>query len=194
METGFSPELPPIWFDPVAAEQQLPEVTRTIAAMPKPHLPATRIYYATLALAANQPQLASQVLGGLTQLPDWKQVAEAQLQWASGDAQAAVQSLEPRIDSFSPELRPLALYWLGISKVTEATATNSSLDEGILALLRIAALHGDRQPDLAAAGLYESMHRLAASGDIKGSIAIRRELLDRYGQTWHAEQVRTAEK
>ena len=65
---------------------------------------------------------------------------------------------------------------------------------GLLDLLRIPALFGEEQPELAAAALYASMRTLAASDDVKGSISIRRELLDRYGQTWHAEQLRNDDK
>ena len=34
----------------------------------------------------------------------------------------------------------------------------------------------------------------SGGGIYYGSIAVRRELLDRYGQTWHAAQVRNADK
>jgi hypothetical protein len=61
---------------------------------------------------------------------------------------------------------------------------------GLLDLLKIPATYGAEQPDLSAAALHLAMETLSKAGDAKGSVALRKELLERYGQSWHAQQVR----
>src|SRR6201999_3051741 len=58
-ETGYSPELPPVWFDAAAAKQALPAVLKAGAAMREPRPEAARIYYASLALVAGEAEIFS---------------------------------------------------------------------------------------------------------------------------------------
>ena len=58
-------------------------------------------------------------------------------------------------------------------------------------MLHLPALYGKTYPELAGAALYESMGVLAELGDAGGSVAVRKELLDQYGQTYHAAKVKT---
>ncbi len=192
LQTGLSPELPPVWFDADAARQSLDGVGTTISAMPTPRPPGTRIYFATMALAAGQGDKAAQALAGLEALPELKAIVEAQMQLSRGEASAAIDALVRQNDQLPSNLKPLALYWLGQARV--ADPNTNTRDVGLLDLLRIPALFGKEQPELAAAGLFVAMRALTESGDRKGSIAIRRELLDRYGQTWHAERLRNEDK
>ncbi len=192
LKTGFSPELPPVWFDAEAARQALPAVGETISRMVKPRPPATRIYYATMALTAGDTDKAAQALGGLEGLPAWKVLVDAQIQISRDEADRAINDLQQQHDLFTGNMRPLALYWLGQAQL--ANPGSQIQQEGVLSLLRIPALFGQQQPELAAAGLYLAMHEVARQGDIKGSIAIRRELLDHYGQTWHAERLRQEDR
>ena len=188
LQSGFSPELPPVWFDEGAAKQSLDAVGETIAGMVTPRPPATRVYYATLALAAGEPDKAVQTLSGLEGLSAWKAITEAQIQMSRNEASNAIEALERQRDQFTGDLQPLALYWLGQARL--ASPNQDMRQAGLLDLLRIPAIYGQQQPELAAAGLYLAMQAVAQLGDAKGSIAIRRELLDRYGQTWHAERLR----
>jgi hypothetical protein len=188
LETGLCAELPPVWFDGEAARAALSGVGAAIAAMAAPRPPATRIYYATLALAAGDSGLAGQTLNGLDQLPALKSVVEGQLLLSQGDPDKAIAVLQQPPEPVPAALEPLALYWLGQSRLQEPAAEAHTA--GLLDLLRIAALYGQDQPELAAAGLYAAMRALAESGDVRGSIAIRRELLDRYAQTWHAKRLK----
>ncbi len=192
LKTGLSPELSPIWFDTEAAQQSLAGVGKTISNMVKPRPPGTRVYYATLALAAGEPDKASQALAGLEQLPQWKAIIQAQVRMRRGETDAAISALSQELEQLPKNLKPLALYSLGQAQLTKTDP--AAHKTGLLDLLRIPALFGKTQPELAAAGLYVAMHALAKSGDIKGSIALRRELLDHYGQTWHAEQLRKEDK
>jgi hypothetical protein len=61
---------------------------------------------------------------------------------------------------------------------------------GTLQLLHVPALHADAAAELAGAALYQAMGALAKRGDAKGSIAVRKELLERFGHTYHAERVK----
>ena len=89
-----------------------------------------------------------------------------------------------------PQNKPVALYWLGLSDIE--TSDRRSRREGVLQLLRLPALYGNKFPELAGAGLYHSMIALDQLDDPRGSVAVRRELLVRYGQTVHAAKVKRA--
>ncbi len=188
LATGLSSELPPVWFDAEAARQQLAAVGETIAGWGAASAPATRIYYATLALAAGETDKAVEAVAAAEGLPAWQTIVEAQTHISRSEADLAIQLLQRHWDQFTGDLQPLALYWLGQARL--ASADQALRQQGLLDLLRIAAVHGPQQPELAAAALDLAMHTVAQLGDMKGSIAIRRELLDRYGQTWHAERLR----
>jgi len=186
--TGLTLDLVPVWFDGEAARQALTPVGNVIASMEKPHAAGTRIYFATLALAAGEPQKAEQALSGLQGLTPLRGIVDAQSALQRGDADKAARDLSLRLPDLDRQDRPLALYWLGLARLTGGNAGNRQ--EGLLNLLEIPALFADQQPELAAAGLYEAMREMARAGDAKGGIAVRRELLDRYGQTWHAAKTR----
>jgi len=192
LETGLSPELSPVWFDAQAAQKNLDAVGATISGMPTPRPPATRVYYATLALAAGQPERAAQALAGLEALKPYQRIIEAQMLVAQDRPEEAVAELGQQIDQFTDDARPLALYWLGQARL--ALDGEQVREAGLLDLLRIAPLYGAERPELAAAGLYRAMRVLGETENFKGSIAIRRELLDRYARTWHAEQLRTEDE
>ena len=131
-------------------------------------------------------------MGALKGLDALKTIIEAQSALASGEASQAIQMLSDRLTQYDSALQPLALYWLGRARLAQSDDTVQS--EGILDLLRIPAIFGEQDPELAAAGLFESMQALSRQGQVRQSIAVRRELLDRYGQTWHAAKVRAGDR
>jgi hypothetical protein len=61
---------------------------------------------------------------------------------------------------------------------------------GVLELLKLPALHGQRHPELAAAALFDAMQSFAQSRQTAEQAAVRRELLSNYSQSWHAAKVR----
>jgi hypothetical protein len=54
----------------------------------------------------------------------------------------------------------------------------------------VPAVYGPRHPELAAAALYQGFKAFQAAGRSQPAAALRRELLDRYGQTYHAALLR----
>ncbi len=96
-----------------------------------------------------------QAFGGLEGLPQLKSIVDAQLQLSRGEVNGAVESLQRQRSQFPQDLQPLALYWLGQARL--AGVNTDGRQEGLLDLLRIPALFGTRQPELAAAGLYLAM-------------------------------------
>jgi hypothetical protein len=84
--------------------------------------------------------------------------------------------------------RPIALYWLGRAQL--ASDDPQVRREGALSLLRLPALHGAAHPELAAAGLYESMRLMQELKDSTATTALRKELLANYGQTYYGGKVR----
>ena len=80
----------------------------------------------------------------------------------------------------------LALYWLGRVKLVSPDADTKK--SGLVQLLRIPALYGNQVPEISAAALSYGVDVLKQFDDARGSVALRNELLVRYGQTYFAAQ------
>lgn len=191
-QTGLTSDLLPIWFDEQACQAALPAVLRAIGQMAEPRPEGLRIYYGTLALTAGQWEEARRVLAGVRsehpQLVELLTITVAQGEVLAETSGEALQRLGKMLDRMTPENRPLALYWLGRSSLQ-----NTDLQQrqhGMLQLLELPALYGQDSPDLAAAGLYYTMQALAQDDNVDGRMAVRRELLHRYKQSYHAQLVR----
>jgi len=189
--TGMCDELPPIWFDAAAATEALPAVASAISSMQRPRPPATRIYYASLAIAAGDAAAADKALAGLPEntprVAQLKLILQAQQEITAGQPGEKTDELAQALDELVEPNRPLARYWLGMAKISQDGAQEKR--EGVLDLLHLPAVHGEQSPALAAAGLFEAMRALEALGNLRGSIALRNELLSKYAQTYHASRL-----
>lgn len=191
-DTAITPELLPIWFNTEAAKSALPQVTNALRTLTKPLPDGARIYYATLSLAAGDGERAQQLLDSLSSdQPAIKQLRALLL--IQLDATAATQATTVlQLKQLLPQLlashRVLGMYWLGVA---QTLSTNSDeQQEGILQLLRIPASYSETFPDMAAAALHAAMTSLKKNQDTAGSTAVRKELLTRFGNTFHAIQVK----
>jgi hypothetical protein len=117
-------------------------------------------------------------------------LAKAQAEILAGKPGPALSRIETSLESLSAENRPVALYLLGMAQV--ASSEESERRAGVLRLLHIPALYGDAAPELGGAALHQAMETLAKLDDVKGSVAVRKELLERYGHTYYAKQVGSA--
>ena len=193
-KSGISPELLPVWFDGRAAKRVMPAVLQSIGRMQKPLPPGARIYYASLAAAAGETATAAKLIKQLESadavIIQLREITLAELEIADNQPGAVVQRVAIGLTEYAPLTRPLADYCVGRAKLL--SADDRTRREGIVQLLRLPALYGTEHPELAAAGLFVSMQSLVKLGDNKGSISLRRELLDRYGQTFYASKVRSA--
>jgi biopolymer transport protein ExbB len=86
-------------------------------------------------------------------------IAVAQGEVLAGNSGEALRRLEVTLDRLAPENRPLALYWLGRSRLSDPDPEQRRV--GMLQLLELPALYGETHPDLAAAGLYHTMSAFA---------------------------------
>ncbi len=190
--TGMTPELQPVWFDMEAAKSSLAGIFGAVAEMQPPRPEGTRVYYGTLALAAGESDAAFRVFSGIEgahpAMIQLRDIAMAQCEIAAGKPGTALSTLEQNLDKFAPTNKPLAVYWLGMSR--QQSDDERVRREGILQLLHLPAIHGKQFPELAAAGLYQAMQAFAAVNDEDSRAAVRRELLDQYGQTYHAAKVK----
>lgn len=189
--TALASKLQPVWFDSQAAKAAVPRVLQAIRSMQRPQPSGVYIYYATLAAAAGDEKTAKNVLGFAKDMggviAEWREIAEAQLEIASGEHGEAVSRLATKVDRLD-KTRPAALYWLGMSKL--ASNVQRVRQEGVLRLLHVPALYGRQHPELAGAALYQSMTAMDKT-DVKGSIAIRRELLERYAHTVYGAKLKS---
>jgi hypothetical protein len=191
-QTGMTGELVPLWFDAEACRAALPGVLRAIGEMAEPRPEGMRIYYGTLALTAGDWAEARRALAGVhgqqPKLAELLTIAVAQGEVLGGTPGAGLGRLEETLEKLAPENRPLALYWLGRSKLDGPDAKRRQA--GMLQLLELPALYGETYPDVAAAGLYHTMLALAEDQNVAAQSSVRRELLNQYKQTYHADQVR----
>jgi hypothetical protein len=97
-----------------------------------------------------------------------------------------------RLEELQEPARPLAHYWLGQAGL--AHADEQKKKAGVVQLLHLPPLYGDRYPDLAAAALYQAAQVLEAQPDAAaqaiGIGRLRSELLTRYAQTYHGQRLK----
>jgi hypothetical protein len=192
-QTAMSDELVPIWFRPQAARDVLPRVGQVIGTMQQPWPPGVRIYYATLATAAGDNQRAATALAELPnekEFAQWRTLMEAQREIDQGNLGPATTEVSVQWERYEKRSRIAAHYWLG--RTLSLSDNPDRRREGLLHLLRLPALYGEEQPEIAAAGLYTAMDTLTKARDASGAVSLRNELLERYSQTTFAEQVRKA--
>jgi hypothetical protein len=186
--TGLTPDLQPVWFDSRLAKDALEPVYQAITQMKTPRPTGVRIYFGSLALAAGDQDRAMQAIGEspypTANLELHRQLVLAQRELAAERLAAAEALLQPLLNSAQ---RPQALYWLGVARTSSPSP--AVRQAGLLDLLRLPASYGESQPDLSAAGLHRVMVTLNAMKDARGAVAVRRELLDGYGQTYHALKI-----
>jgi hypothetical protein len=191
--TGLSSELPPVWFDAAAARATMPTVYETIRSMQRPLPGGVYIYYASLALAAGDEASATPILAAVRtedrRLGELHEVLTAQRELMAGQTQEAVQRLDQCLAGCRDENRPLVLYWTGYAKTHVENVQVQQ--QGLLDLLRVPALFGQDQPELAGAALYRAHQILAQMNEPRGSVSLRKELLERYGQTYFAARIRS---
>lgn len=188
VNTGLSQDLAPIWFHAEAARNALPDALEAVRALGGDRPPAAYIYYAALAITAGEQDKATQTLDALKNPPkpiaDLRDVLLVQLEAQSGKPGPACERLQSELGELDRFSKPLALYWLGKIESSDDDAVRRQ--EGVLRLLRIPALYGEDQPEVASAALYQSMQALQAANNRQGAEALRRELTTSYPATHHA--------
>lgn len=189
--TALTPDLTPVWFDATAARAELPRVLEVIRGM-KERPEGVFIYYASLASAAGDDETAGKVLGAAksTQPPisELRDIIAAQREILLGISPSiAARHLSSNLSTFSRDNQPLGLYWLGRHKLSAEDPVTKQ--QGLLDLLRVPAVYGDSQPELSGAALLLALQTLADLKDVRGSVALRGELLAKYGGTYSAKQL-----
>lgn len=190
--TALSPTLQPVWFDTQSAKSALDGVRRAARAMQSPYPEGVYIYYGTLALAAGDEEtglgMLKLVQGRHRATAELKQIALAQHEVISGKPDSDVTKVETTLQNMLPQNQPAAYYWVGLAKAGQENERDRL--EGVLSLLKVPALYGKQSPELAGASLYQAMNTMSDLDDVKGSLAIRRELQVRYAHTSHAAKLR----
>lgn len=189
--TAITRDIAPVWFEESAAKAELSNVYEVIRAM-SARPDGVYIYYASLASSAGDDETAAKVLRAVRadsdSIAELRDVVAAQREIVTGDvSKIAVKSLQNKLADFSSDNVPLALYWLGRDKLGADDA--SVQQQGMLDLLRIVAVYGDRRPEVSGAALVHAMDQLSARKDVRGSVALRGELLSKFGGTFAAKKI-----
>jgi len=192
--TGLSNELPPVWFDEDQAKKAIPDVLAAVRDMKVARPDGVYLYYASLLASAGSPAEAERFLGAVKgQSPvtrELQAIVRAQGEVIAGKQGSHLGKLASVVDDLSPNTRPLAMYWLGRFRLNEAKSPDEKRAAS-LELLYLPALYGEDQPELSAAAIYLVMQTLEDLKDNDG-LALRRELLRNYPQTFHTAKLNTA--
>ncbi len=194
--TAITRDIAPIWFDAAAAKAELSNVFAVIREM-KARPDGVYIYCASLASAAGEDDMAVKVLGAVnaeaTSIKELRTIVRAQREVINNNPSTlAVKTLQSEFAEFSTENIPLALYWLGRDQL--ASGDTSVQQQGLLDLLRVPAVYGELRPEVAGSALALAIKRLADAKDVRGSIALRGELLAKYGGTFAAKNLNQPSK
>jgi hypothetical protein len=195
LATGMCKELPPLWSDKAIAARVLPDVGKAVGAMPRPWPPGVRIYYASLARAAGANDRLEVALNDLPNDDFWGLYRAIALSPSEdSDVLDRLRKGSQQGDSLQ---RALSFYWLGQAVVTREVGADLQLaaerDRALVDLVRVAALFGEEFPEVAAQSLLAVMGDLQKTGDAAGAVAVRREILDRYGTSAAADRLKAAE-
>jgi hypothetical protein len=190
LETGLCADLLPIWLDAEQARVAMPQVREAAQAIPEPRPDGVLYYAGTLALAAGDHEWAGRVLASLNQADQ----AARELQLLAKSAilfhekkSAEALLLLRSVSDWSPGTRPLAWYSIGLAEIASNDAREKR--EGVLHLLRLPAGYSTSQPEICGAALFLASDTLESLEDQRGSIALRRELTSRFGDTVFAKRV-----
>jgi hypothetical protein len=191
VEQGYSSDLLPNWFDAEAAKRALPEVLATIRTIEMPRPEGVRIYYGALAATAGDAATGQQMLDAQPKderLSALRLAVLASVEGENGTKTAAIERIGRLREEnrFPADIAPALLYAWGAANV--AKDDSDQIRDGALALLEIAARHGQTNRELAAAGLYRAAEALDKVKDTAGARAVRQELQVRFAETAHARR------
>ena len=183
LASGLSAALPPVWFDAQSAAAVKASAIQAASAIGRPRPPGIYAYCASLALAAGDKALAQRMTQAGANGPwgvELQAILESQRRVAGGlpDAAAPLTGVPDRCP---PTLRPTALYWLGRGHLADGNRQH-----GKLALLRLAAGYGGRQPELSGAALHYAAESLDGDGAAERASRLRQELRVAYPGTHFA--------
>ena len=160
-----------------------------IKKMAAPRPDEAYLYYISLALAAGDIPAAQKVLAAVQGkeplMVELRDILLAQQEVQQKMPGAALTALETRLPKLHPANRLLAHFWLGKWRAAGDAAEGNPATQRDAALdfLTVAALAEDRDPELAAAGLYHALLILDKLKDTAAATAVRREFLARYRET-----------
>jgi len=186
LKTGICRDIPPLWTQSEIAAAVLPDAGKAIGEMARPWLPGVRVYYAALAKAANADDRVKVALSELPNDEYWTLYRTIALSPITDEKETAILRVGSR--KGDPLQRALSLYWLGHGGLEKEAGAQH--DAGLVDLIRVAAVFGDDYPNVAAQSLYLVMEDLQENGDAVGAVAVRREILERYGTSSIADRLR----
>lgn len=181
--TGFCPDLMPVAWQPQAAKDALTDVGVAVGQLPPPWPIAARVYYATLAVAAGEYARAATALNDpAPELAPWREVIAVEVACHTGQEVPDAARVAERWPGWNGALRVAALFALGRYLLQQNDPAHTS--QGLLHLLRIAAEHPsgvDAEP--VAVALHRAMTALEAQNDPLASLALRREIQEKFAHT-----------
>lgn len=188
--TGLFADLLPIWLDPASAKDGYRSARAAAEQLEEPRPDGIRFYLGSLALADDDRGQAqryfSSMSGTDTVSVELQILSRALLALDAGDFAKVISELRSR-PSYGPLTRPICWYWGGLAGLETAAHREGALD-----LLQLAALEGDSEPEVAAASLSRVGEYFERVGELRASVAVRKDLLARFGGTRCARSLRAA--
>ena len=212
---GISPELLPVWFDIDQVRASVEQIAKLnsklrksdsstsdnpLATASKMTQRAFAIYLASMQIELGQNELANAILKRISgdqnqSVKTWSTVLRARMFQKAENHVKAQAMLDSNSESIIGDARPVAIYYRGLSDFEihdtklEEKPLNSVVDielsKSSLMLMRLPAIYGESNPEIAAAGLYQVAKIAKLRGQAKQSKKLLRELLQRYPRTYH---------
>ena len=191
IEKCFANSLVPIWFNKHSASTTFSIIkdnhrndTNTWSGTPD----GTVLYAASLAIAAAENETAKDCLDELrgrssTMCKAWLPTLLAYQELVSDKPGIAIATLEKKLVRLSDTHRAVAQYLSGLSH----GMLNKQHDAGMLKLLYIPAVFGDRFRHLSSASLFHAAKFAEDSGNHVESKSLKSELKNRYPGSHHAK-------
>ncbi len=151
---------------------------------------AMEFYIGSLAVAANNLDLAKKLLASLEEKVELEKLArilKSQIALAEDEPDVALTGLKDLLSDRNRQIRILALYWTGKAK---SRGDREETRLAALAFLQIAASYGEVFPSIAAGAISDSIELLKIDGDKLGAEALKKELLQKYPMSWHAKKLK----
>ena len=195
IEACFAQSLPPIWFGKNSAATTFSKLQDRYWKNDAPEWQGIRdgnlVYAASLAIAAENV-LADDCLDELrrrssTICKSWLPILQAYQELVSEQPGIAIATLEKNLVRLTGAQRAVAQYLSGLSN----GLLNKQYDTGMLKLLYVPAVFGDRFRHISSAALFHAAKFAASSEHHLESKSLKLELKNRYPNSHHAKLFRS---
>jgi hypothetical protein len=190
---SLSSEILPIWFEPELVNSSFQILSLALAQTTTADEMGAIVYLASMSIELGRLNQARELMailanGGRT-WDAWRLILQAQFNIAEGNPAVAAELLKSETIRLSGATEAIGWYLKSAAIFMENNLKpdSKSASTALLDLLKIPAVYGQRFPPLSAAALFQSIRIAESQAWHAEAEILRRELLNRYPNSYHAE-------